>query len=381
MRSQPGMTSDREIDEDGLAARIEAMPGFAAVSAAAELTGLQAWVVGGAVRDSLLAEGAGAPNLDVVVAGDPVALAQQLGGEVRVHKRFNTATAYLPEGSIDVAMARSETYASPGALPEVRQAGIEEDLARRDFTINALAVALADPGDVIDRHGGREDLRAGVLRVLHDGSFVDDPTRALRAARYAPRLGFAVEPVTLERLVQTDLSTVSTDRVDGELERLAAEPEPERALRLLHDWDLIALEDDEIRAFAEAAKLADQPRWRGSADLGRLLVEMVRGELAERARPLADDPGSASAAVERAGGRPGEELLLARAFGGQWLDRYVDEWRGVRLEISGDDLIAAGIPQGPAIGHGLSAALRAKLDGSAATREDELRVALGVARE
>jgi tRNA nucleotidyltransferase (CCA-adding enzyme) len=375
------MTPEREIDEGGLAARIEAMPGFAAVSAAAERTGLEVWVVGGAVRDSLLVAGAAAPNLDVAVAGDPAALAEQLGGEVRVHERFNTATAYLSEGSIDVAMARSESYPRPGALPEVRPAGIDDDLARRDFTVNALAVSLSDPGAVIDRHGGREDLRAGVLRVLHDDSFVDDPTRALRAARYAARLGLDVEPVTLGQLVASDLSTVSTDRVDGELERLAAEPEPARALRLLHDWDLLALEDEEINAIAEAARLAGEPRWRGSADLGRLLVELVRGDLAARARVLSDDPGSASAAVEQAGGRSGEEMLLARALGGHWLDRYVDEWRGVRLEISGDDLIAAGIPQGPAIGRGLAAAMRAKLDGGATARSDELGIALDAARE
>jgi tRNA nucleotidyltransferase (CCA-adding enzyme) len=94
-----------------------------------------------------------------------------------------------------------------------------------------------------------------------------------------------------------------------------------------------------------------------------------------------DDPGSPSAGVELARGHSGEELLLARAYGGEWLDRYVDEWRGVRLEISGEDLLGAGIPQGPAIGHGLQAALTAKLDGGAPTREDELRTALEAARE
>jgi tRNA nucleotidyltransferase (CCA-adding enzyme) len=374
------LTPERDIDEPGLAARIEALPGFAEVSAGAERAGLRAWVVGGAVRDSLLALDGG-PNLDVVVAGDPVALARELGGEVRVHERFNTATAYLPQGSIDIAMARTETYSRPGALPDVRPAGIEEDLARRDFTVNALAVALAEPATVIDRHGGRDDLRAGQLRVLHDRSFTDDPTRALRAARYAARLGFEVEPVTLAQLVEADLGTVSTDRVDGELERLAAEPQPGRALVLLHDWDLVVLDEAEIEAFAAAADLARDPRWRGSADLGRLLVGLVRGELVERARALATDPGSASAGVELAKRRSGEELLLARALGGEWLDRYVDEWRGVRLEISGEDLMAAGIPQGPAIGRGLTAALRGKLDGDAATRADELRIALDAARE
>jgi tRNA nucleotidyltransferase (CCA-adding enzyme) len=298
-----------------------------------------------------------------------------------VHERFGTATVYLPEGSVDIAMSRAESYPHPGALPEVRAAALEEDLARRDFTVNALAVSLTDPGTLIDRHGGLDDLRAGVLRVLHERSFVDDPTRALRGARYAARLGLDVEPATLKLLVESDLEAVSSDRVDGELERLAAEPDPARALRLLHEWDLIAISDDEIDAFADTAALAGEPRWRGSADLGRLLVDLIQGDLADRVRGLTGDPGSASAAVEVARGRSGEELLLARVLGSDWLDRYVDEWRGVRLEISGEDLLAAGIPQGPAIGHGLSAALRAKLDGVAPTREDELRIALDAARE
>jgi tRNA nucleotidyltransferase (CCA-adding enzyme) len=111
------------------------------------------------------------------------------------------------------------------------------------------------------------------------------------------------------------------------------------------------------------------------------VIELVRGGLAVRAAELAAvDPPNASAAVELARGRSGEELLLTRALGAEWLDRYVDEWRGVRLEISGADLLDAGIPQGPAIGHGLEAALKAKLDGDAQSREEELRIALEAAR-
>jgi tRNA nucleotidyltransferase (CCA-adding enzyme) len=374
------LTPDHEIDEAGLAARIAALPGFRSIADAAGRTGQHAWVVGGAVRDSLLTQ-AGGTNLDVVVAGDPLALSGELGGEVRVHERFGTATVYLPDGSIDLAMARTESYAHPGALPDVQPAGIEKDLARRDFTVNALAVAVGEPGAVIDRHGGLEDLGAGRIRILHDQSFIDDPTRALRAARYAARLNFEVERHTLELLRAADLATVSEDRVDGELERLAAEPEPARGLALLVDWGLIDLPAGSIDAFGRAATLAEEPRWRGVADLGTALIEMVRRDLETRAGQLAEDPGSPSVAVERAHGRSGEELLIARALGAEWLDRYVDEWRGVRLEITGEDLLAGGIPQGPGIGHGLQAALRAKLDGSAPTRADELRIALDTARE
>ncbi len=308
-------------------------------------------------------------------------MAEALGGEIRRHERFNTATVYLPEGSIDLAMARSESYPEPGALPVVQPAALEEDLARRDFTVNALAVAVGAAGEVIDHHGGLGDLAAGVVRVLHDRSFIDDPTRALRAARYAARLGLDVEEKTLTLLLDTDFATVSTDRVDGELERLAAEPRAARALELLAGWGLLAVAPADIAGFSAAAALSAEPRWRGSADLGRLLIELVRGDVAVSAAVLAGtNPSGASAAVDLADGRPAEELLLARALGGEWLDRYVDEWRTVRLEISGADLLAAGIPQGPAIGHGLEAALRAKLDGGAPSRDDELRIALEAAR-
>jgi tRNA nucleotidyltransferase (CCA-adding enzyme) len=244
-----------------------------------------------------------------------------------------------------------------------------------------MAVPVSQPGGLIDHHGGRDDLAAGLVRVLHGRSFIDDPTRALRAARYAARLDLEIEPQTLTLLLDSDFSTVSADRIDGELERLAAEPHPERALALLAEWGLVAIEPAEIRAFGAAARLAGEARWRGSADLGRLLVEMVRGDLYARSSDLgAAEPATASAAVDLAANRGGEEILLARALGGEWLDRYVDEWRGVKLEISGDDLLAAGIPQGPAIGHGLEASLRAKLDAGVASREDELRIALEAAR-
>ena len=209
------MASEREIDIESLGERIAALPGFAAVRAAAERAGADAYLVGGAVRDALLGRSVG--NLDLVVDTDAAGLIEALGAPARVYDRFETATVDLPSGPVDVARARSETYAHPGALPEVRPATLAEDLGRRDFTVNALAVPLADPGEVVDPHGGLDDLRAGRLRVLHDRSFVDDPTRALRGARYAARLGLEVEPDTLRLLRATDLGTVSRDRVVAEL--------------------------------------------------------------------------------------------------------------------------------------------------------------------
>src|SRR5690606_25329122 len=120
------------------------------------------------------------------------ALAARLGATTAEHERFGTAKVVLEGHEVDLAGARRETYPEPGALPVVEPAdSIEQDLARRDFTINAMALSLDDPAEPIDPHGGAADLDAGLLRVLHPGSFADDPTRALRAARYAARFGFA----------------------------------------------------------------------------------------------------------------------------------------------------------------------------------------------
>ena len=152
------------------------------------------------------------------------------------HERFGTATVRVGDLVVDLARSRAEAYEHPGALPAVTPAPIAEDLARRDFTINAMALPLTGEAELIDPHGGLDDLRAGRLRVLHEGSFVDDPTRALRAARYAARFGFGLEPRTEELLRAADLSTVSDDRVQAELRRIAAEDDPAAALALILAW-------------------------------------------------------------------------------------------------------------------------------------------------
>src|SRR3954452_9369732 len=132
--------------------------------------GAELYLVGGAVRDLML--GRGRTDLDIAVAGDAREVARRLGGEVTEHERFATATVRLGGAEIDLASTRAETYAHPGALPDVAPAGIDEDLERRDFTVNAMALPLGkEHGGLLDPHGGREDLAEGILRVLHDRSF------------------------------------------------------------------------------------------------------------------------------------------------------------------------------------------------------------------
>jgi tRNA nucleotidyltransferase (CCA-adding enzyme) len=339
--------------------------------------GAPIYLVGGAVRDLLL--GRGRTDVDVVVEGDAAAVAARLGGEVLEHERFATARAELAGLELDLATARTESYAHPGALPEVRPATLADDLARRDFTINAMAVPLEGEPRLIDPHGGSDDLAAGLLRILHPGSFRDDPTRALRAARYAARFGFQLEPETAARLPEADLGTVSGNRVRAELEKIAAEPTAARAVELIREWRLLELTEDAVELIAGLDRLLAGPPWseavpREAAVLAVLAPPGAERELAE-ARPRRP-----SEAVELARGRRPAELALARVMGAVWLDRYIQEWRSVVLEIDGRDLIAAGIPEGPAVGRGLASALRRKLDGEIEGREQELTAALDAAR-
>jgi len=336
------------------------------------------YLVGGAVRDLLL--GRGRADVDLVVEGDAAALAERLGAEVVAHERFATAKLTLDGHGLDFATARTESYSQPGALPVVEPAAsLEQDLARRDFTINAMAIPLQDEARLVDPHGGRADLDAGLLRVLHPRSFVDDPTRALRAARYAARFGFALEPETGALLRAADLGTVSADRRAAELGRLAAEATAPRALALLLDWGLIEPREGGIELATRVAELLDAAPWQGEAPRPKALLTAALGVAGGDGELVAANPELPSEAVSLAKGRDPVELVIARALGAEWLDRYLREWRGVGLEIDGGDLIAAGVAEGPALGRGLEAALRAKLDGEIAGREQELALALAVA--
>jgi tRNA nucleotidyltransferase (CCA-adding enzyme) len=346
-----------------------------------DLGGDPVYLVGGAVRDLLL--GRGRADIDLVVEGDAVVLASELGAEVTSHERFGTAKVRLDGHDVDIAAVRSESYPRPGALPVVEPAArIEDDLRRRDFTINAMAIPLRGEPRLIDPHGGQADLVAKRLRVLHPRSFEDDPTRAIRAARYAARFGFELEPETAELLRRADLGTVSADRREAELLRLAAEPRAPRVFGLLAEWGLVELrEGGEDLAWRVAALLDDEP-WSGEAPRDRALLAAALGPEGREVALAEQRPALPSEAVELASSRDPVELVLARALGAEWLDRYLVEWRTVGLQIDGQDLIAAGIPQGPALGRGLREALRRKLDGELkGGREGELAAAVEAARE
>ena len=354
-------------------------------------------VVGGAVRDALL--GRAPREVDLVVVGDLDAALARLtprATDVRVHERFGSATVLLADGCrLDLVQARAERYQRPGALPEVRPATLEEDLRRRDVTVNAMALGL--DGRLHAIGSALEDLGAGLLRVLHDSSFEDDPTRLWRVARYAARLGFAVEEHTRELAAAADPATVSGERMGAELRLALTEPDPFAALRTAQELNARLLPPGFAVREAEAGAALGllPPEGRGDLvvlaacsagmDLPALLSWLddlgfsarERDLVAAASRAVTAAPLRAArtnAEIARAArGAPVEAVALA---GGDGARRWLEDLRHVRLQITGADLLAAGVPQGPELGERLRRALETKLEGGAPDREAELRAAL-----
>ncbi len=210
--------------------------------------GCQVYVVGGVVRDLLL--GHITLDLDLTVEGDGIAcarlVADRYGAGLAVFERFATARLTFPDGvKMDIATTRRESYAQPAVLPTVQPASIEEDLYRRDFTINAIAMQL-NPGQfghLLDAYGGQRDLRARTIRVLHVGSFQDDPTRMFRAIRFEQRYGFRLERTTSRLLAQAAstnlIQQLSGPRLQNEIQLLFAEHNPVRAIARLAQLKLL----------------------------------------------------------------------------------------------------------------------------------------------
>ena len=214
----------------------------------AEKRRCKAYLVGGFVRDILL----GVKNLDVDIAieGDALELAKYASSKMDtalvLHKRFGTASIFvkISQGHfrIDITTARKERYAAPAAYPKVTPGTLRDDLLRRDFTINAMAMAITPEafGRVIDPFGGARDLRAKRLKILHRHSFVDDPSRILRGARFLERFGLTLEPVTaraLRRAIDEGwLARLNRGRLRKELERLTQEPDPIACLTRMGRW-------------------------------------------------------------------------------------------------------------------------------------------------
>jgi tRNA nucleotidyltransferase (CCA-adding enzyme) len=349
------------------------------------LGGTRVAVVGGFVRDIWL--GFEPRELDLVVEGDALALARALGGELTAHEAFGTATVTAADWRVDLAMARRERYPAPGALPEVEPASIEEDLQRRDFTVNAIAVTLED-GEVLAADGALEDLASRRLRVLHEQSFSDDPTRVLRLARYAERLGFDVDPATARLAQEASLQSVSGGRIGAELRLILAEPDPLAVLAHVSGKLPVAVDRHLVEgALARAPAASDSAMLiLGAVATENAWLEALELTAHERDVALACGGTHVPADATASGlwsawhALPVEAVAVAGArenpHAAWW---WIETLRHVRLEIGGDDLIAAGLSEGPQIGRRLERTLAAKLDGELADgRERELHYALEV---
>lgn len=201
-----------------------------AVAEAAGGCGAEPYLVGGLVRDLIIGTAASL-DLDITLVGADAEtfdeIARRVSGEITKRSQFNTIALRVGGHNFDLIMARDESYPTPGSLPVVRPGTLEEDLARRDFSVNAMAVSLSEDnwGDLFDPHGGLGDLRNGTLRILHPDSFRDDATRILRAARYASRLSLALSPETKDALLGSVgfIAEISPTRMRDELERVFLE--------------------------------------------------------------------------------------------------------------------------------------------------------------
>jgi tRNA nucleotidyltransferase (CCA-adding enzyme) len=412
------MNLARELDERLPSSVTQALR---TVGVIAESLGMAAFAVGGFVRDLLL----GTPTLDVdiVAEGDGTklaqALAKQWGGTVTVHERFLTATLHWAMGRWDVATARKERYPQPAALPKVEPATIADDLWRRDFSVNAMAICLSPDrfGELIDPTGGYDDLQKGIIRILHDGSFVDDPTRIFRAVRYEQRFGFRMDAKTLRLLCQARdeswLTKLSRDRIKHELWRTLQERDPTKPFQRLWQLGILQVVAPELRITKARLQWLKQTgewlRWHQghfpdealqrewalllsllpTADAVTTFCQRYQLGEWERQSGLAllrvlrsRLPKRPSGWVRKFNPLPLEAALALAAkrssVAKESWQRYFLEWRRTRPDITGEALKAHGV-EGRAIAVGLQAALAAKLDENA-DADKQLGVALRAAR-
>jgi tRNA nucleotidyltransferase (CCA-adding enzyme) len=391
----------------------------------ADAHGMGVYAVGGFVRDVLL--GVSNEDVDLTVEGDGVAFARHLAAAVdgtwKGPSAFGTAVVVARDGhKIDVATARRETYKQPAALPTVVPGSIRDDLLRRDFSINTLAFALNGPEafSLIDWYGGSADLAEGVIRVLHNRSFRDDPTRMFRAIRLEQRFGFALHRHTL-RLLQRAvekrwIELLSGARLWRELRLMLEGESPVACLKRLDELQILPHIDAALvltpaqlalltRVTEARTELAEtHPEVIGRAwplylatllygtEAGiirrvgtrlalapRAIQELLAGIAAveaacQRLHLEADLRPSAAVAALRTLPLELLPLLLALSPRGdvrQLIQSYLMTWRHVRPGLTGDDLKRLGVPQGPQIGRLLTRVLAAKLDGEAPTLEAE----------
>jgi tRNA nucleotidyltransferase (CCA-adding enzyme) len=390
------------------------------ISRQAGRLGQNLYLVGGVVRDLIL--GYRNFDLDFVVEGDAVKLAQQVTKthptKLLTHKRFGTAKLSYDDFTLDLATARRETYARPGALPTVTPGTLTDDLIRRDFSINAMAISLAadNYGDLVDPYQGRIDLEHRLIRILHSRSFTDDATRILRGVRYAQRFGFQFEAQTahlLERDIPM-LDTISGDRIRHELELILKEQRPGLAIERLGELGILArlglsLRGDGwiVEKFGKARRLkkptqlsslyfclliysldeTDAEQFLARLNMPAKLSRTMRDTLRLKTKlPLLNAPALKPSQIYylltdyeplaiQANAIATESPTVRRS-----LQLFLTKLRYVRTALDGGQLKTLGISPGPEMGQVLRMLQKAKLDGEVRTKADEKKLALSSSR-
>ena len=378
------------------------------VGAIASRSGTALYIVGGPVRDILL--GRHSSDLDLVVEGDATDLAFELSktmsGNVVSYSQFGTATVIVEDGKVDLVTARREIYRRPGALPTVTPSSIEEDLLRRDFTINAMALSLSSPntGRLLDPTNGMQDLRSRYIRGLHSETFHDDATRILRAIRYERRLGFRVEPKTrkwlLKALEDDMLKTISGDRLRREVHLLLKEARPidtlKRAgqlgiLRSLHQplgaahWiNLLTLQQDQedpllfLAALIYPLSTQDAESFIDRLNMPTRWSTVIRDLVALRESKdlvASNDLSNidlyhilecrSDIAIKALMHLTSSSVVKGHSR------RYLEDLRYIKPLLRGKDLMALGVPMGPEVGQILRSLKAARLEGNVHSRKDE----------
>ncbi len=388
------------------------------ISGQATKLGQTVYFVGGVVRDLLL--GYPSFDLDLVVEGDAVKLAQQMAeitqAKLLTHPRFGTAKFIYSNFTLDMATARGETYARPGALPMVTPGTLKDDLCRRDFSINAMAISLTsnDYGELVDPYQGKNDLEHRLIRILHPKSFSDDATRILRAVRYEQRLGFELEPQTAHLLKRgiPMLDTISGDRIRHELELIFREKQPEFAIKRLAELGVLQrispflVSDGRIVEKFEKARRLKKPSQLPSLYFCLLTYSFSEREI-EQFLDRLNIPAKLSRAMRdtlslktrlshlnKPSIKPSEIYYLLQEYEPlaiqanviasessmvhHHLQLFLTKLRYVRTSLNGEELKRLGISAGSEMGKILQSLHKAKLDGEVNTKADEEKLALSM---
>ena len=380
---------------------------------------LSLYIVGGSVRDLVL--GRRLNDFDLTVEGDAIALARSLaskhGGGVTAHTKFGTATWFLPKNltletethdTLDLISARSETYKHPAALPIVKLGRITDDLRRRDFTINALAIRLDGShfGEVRDDLNGMHDLQKGIVRVLDPRSFIDDPTRMYRAVRYEKRHGFKIAEDTLALLpaARDFIEKLSAQRIRHELELILEELNAVAMLARLDELGLLSVIHPALSNYNQSnlatLKSDDMPlqnaqsRWvLWLMHLSEQEIESVNARLrftADLLKTLRSASRLNANLTAVVGLKPSRTVDLLEGYSlraievvshvaqdreiKNILSRYLSEWRHVKPKTTGHDLKKRGIPPGPKYAEILRRLRAAWLDGEVKSEEEEKKM-------